>query len=91
MARTTTIPHRTLGVLVILLAFSHLLMCLKAVPITRSESLMQGSQGHAVLVLQSSNHKDEDMNKDEKTERMDLELLDYQPPGANGHHTPKAP
>ncbi|XP_057727736.1 uncharacterized protein LOC130943745 [Arachis stenosperma] len=85
MARTTTIQHRTLGVLVILLAFSYLLICLKAVPITRSESLMQGSQAHA------SNHKDEDMNNDEKTERMDLELLDYQPPGANGHHTPKAP
>ncbi|KAL1373277.1 hypothetical protein HN51_003261 [Arachis hypogaea] len=85
MARSTTIQHRTLGVLVILLAFSHLLICLKAVPITRSESLMQGSQAHG------GNHKDEDMNNDEKTERMDLELLDCQPPGANGHHTPKAP
>ncbi|MED6161179.1 hypothetical protein PIB30_058274 [Stylosanthes scabra] len=82
---TTTIQHRTLGVLLILLAFSHLLICLKAVPITTgSEGLMQDSHD---LVLHS-NHKDDDEGMNE---RMDLELLDYQPPGANGHHTPKAP
>ncbi|MED6171280.1 hypothetical protein PIB30_039354 [Stylosanthes scabra] len=80
---TTTIQHRALGVLLILLAFSHLFICLKAVPITRSEGLIQESHD---LVLESNHKDDEGMN-----ERVDLELLDYQPPGANGHHTPKAP
>ncbi|XP_057440052.1 uncharacterized protein LOC130731892 [Lotus japonicus] len=69
--------------IVILLGLSHLL-CIEAVPITRSESLMQGLQVH---------HGQENNvhNQEVMIERIDLELHDYPPSGANGRHTPRGP
>ncbi|CAL5201886.1 unnamed protein product [Lathyrus oleraceus] len=81
---------------VIFLGLSHLL-CIKAVPITRSESLMQSSQVH-LASMNVNNHKviimeERKWPQDESTvlERMDLELHDYPPSGANGRHTPRVP
>ncbi|KAK7388930.1 hypothetical protein VNO78_23758 [Psophocarpus tetragonolobus] len=77
---------------VILLGLSHL-MCLKAVPVTRIENLMQGPEVHLAL---ENNHKvitEKNWHLEEPTliERMELELHDYPPSGPNGRHTPKAP
>ncbi|KEH33317.1 hypothetical protein MtrunA17_Chr3g0092121 [Medicago truncatula] len=81
---------------VIFLGLSHL-VCFKAVPITRSESLIQRAQIHLVLE-NANNHKDMVINernwpREEPTvvERMNLELHDYPPSGANGRHTPRVP
>ncbi|KAG2407740.1 uncharacterized protein LOC124826755 isoform X1 [Vigna umbellata] len=78
---------------VILLGLSHL-MCLKAVPVTRIENIMQGPQvhltpenSHKVVITEKYWHLEEPTI----TERMELELLDYSPSGPNGRHTPKAP
>ncbi|KAG5027980.1 hypothetical protein JHK82_011613 [Glycine max] len=76
---------------VILLGLSHL-VCLKAVPVTRTENLMQG-QVHLTL---ENNHKvitERNLHWEEPTitERMELELHDYSPSGPNGRHTPRAP
>ncbi|XP_061346679.1 uncharacterized protein LOC133292294 [Gastrolobium bilobum] len=78
---------------VILLGLSHLI-CLKAVPVTRTENLMQGPQVH--LTLENTNNKvttQRNWYYEEPTiaHRMDLELHDYAPSGANGRHTPRAP
>ncbi|KAG4932795.1 hypothetical protein AAZX31_17G098200 [Glycine max] len=77
---------------VILLGLSHL-MCLKAVPVTRTENLMQGPQVHLTL---ENNYKvitERNLHWEEQpiTERMELELHDYSPSGPNGRHTPRAP
>ncbi|XP_057420466.1 uncharacterized protein LOC130714576 isoform X2 [Lotus japonicus] len=66
----------------ILLVLSHLL-CLEAVPVTRTENLMQDLQVQPTL---KNAHKEPTI-----TERMDLELNDYAPSGANGRHTPRGP
>ncbi|XP_014495633.1 uncharacterized protein LOC106757475 [Vigna radiata var. radiata] len=70
----------------ILLGLSHF-ACLQAVPITRTESLTQDPK---VLDLAGGNIHN---HKVEATidERMDIELHDYPPSGANGRHTPKPP
>ncbi|KAK7304631.1 hypothetical protein VNO77_42515 [Canavalia gladiata] len=79
---------------VILLGLSHL-ACFKAVPVTRTESLMQDPQVH--LALENiHNHKvitGIKWHQEEPTiaDRMDFELHDYPPSGANNRHTPKAP
>ncbi|KAF7838470.1 putative transmembrane protein [Senna tora] len=87
---------------VILLGLSHLLcLQLQAIPVTRTESLMQGPQVHFVL---ENTHKSKQVTTTERNfqweepsvvtttdERMDLELHDYPPSGANGRHTPRAP
>ncbi|RDX71995.1 hypothetical protein CR513_48571 [Mucuna pruriens] len=77
---------------VILLGLSHL-MCLKAVPVTRIENLMQGPRVHHTL---ENSHKvitERNWHWEEPTitERMELELHDYSPSGPNDHHTPRAP
>ncbi|KAJ1421874.1 hypothetical protein SESBI_13515 [Sesbania bispinosa] len=78
---------------IILLGLSHLL-CFKAVPVTRTENLVQDLQ---VLPLNlENNHKvltERNWHLEEPTiaERMALELNDYPPSGANGRHTPRAP
>ncbi|TKY55083.1 hypothetical protein E2542_SST19497 [Spatholobus suberectus] len=76
----------------ILLGLSHL-MCLKAVPVTRTENLMQGSQ--VQLTLENSHKVIPERNwhweEPSITERMELELHDYSPSGPNGRHTPRAP
>ncbi|ESW27297.1 hypothetical protein PHAVU_003G189400 [Phaseolus vulgaris] len=79
---------------VILLGLSHL-MCLKAVPVTRIENIMQGPQvhylrpenSHKVITEKYYRHLEEATT----TERMELELQDYSPSGPNGRHTPRAP
>ncbi|KAJ7956407.1 putative Transmembrane protein, partial [Quillaja saponaria] len=74
--------------LVILLGLSSLI-CLKAVPVTRSESLMHGNQ---VLDVPDNAHQEtSEIIWDEKTiaERMDLELHDYAGSSSNNRHTPK--
>ncbi|KAK7265804.1 hypothetical protein RJT34_33427 [Clitoria ternatea] len=72
---------------VILLAFSHL-MCFKAVPVTRTENLMQGSQVQLTL-FEKTRHWD--WEEPSIISRMDLELHDYSPSGPNNRHTPRAP
>ncbi|CAK8563182.1 unnamed protein product [Lathyrus sativus] len=78
---------------VILLGLSHLL-CSTAVPVTRTENLMQDVQVRLIplentpKVITEKNLHLEELNI---TERMDLELHDYPPSGANGRHTPRAP
>ncbi|KAG5035439.1 hypothetical protein AAZX31_04G153700 [Glycine max] len=80
---------------VILFGLSHF-VCLKAVPITRTESLMQDPKVIHHALDNIHNHKiiTEIKGQQEEpifAERMDLELHDYPPYGANGHHTPKPP
>ncbi|KAJ1401610.1 hypothetical protein SESBI_28625 [Sesbania bispinosa] len=78
---------------VILLGFSHLI-CLQAVPITRTENLMQDRpQVDVALPENIHNHKVTITGRKEGTisERMELELHDYPPSGANNRHTPRAP
>ncbi|XP_020235221.1 uncharacterized protein LOC109815048 [Cajanus cajan] len=78
---------------VILLGLSHF-FCLRAVPITRTESLMQDPQALHVALEDIHNHKviaEIKWPQEEATERMDLELQDYPPSTANGRHTPKPP
>ncbi|XP_045823967.1 uncharacterized protein LOC123916538 [Trifolium pratense] len=82
---------------VIFLGLSNL-ACFKAVPITRSENLMQSAQ-FLLASKNVNNHKDHmiinrrNWQPEELTalERMDLELHDYPPSGANGRHTPRVP
>ncbi|XP_004508728.1 uncharacterized protein [Cicer arietinum] len=77
----------------ILLALSHLL-CLKAVPVTRTENLMQDFQVHLITLKNTPKVISERNLQWEEatiTERMNLELHDYPPSGANGRHTPRAP
>ncbi|KAK2441679.1 hypothetical protein P8452_20414 [Trifolium repens] len=81
---------------VIFLGLSHL-VCFKAIPITRSENLMQSPQFH-LASKNVNNHQDmiidgRSWQLEEPTahERMDLELHDYPPSGANGRHTPRVP
>ncbi|KAJ7978436.1 putative Transmembrane protein [Quillaja saponaria] len=74
--------------LVILLGLTSI-TCLKAVPVTRSDSLMHGSQ---VLGVPENTHQvSSERIWEEKTiaDRMDLELHDYPGSGANNRHTPK--
>ncbi|CAJ1944097.1 unnamed protein product [Sphenostylis stenocarpa] len=78
---------------VILLGLSHL-MCLKAVPVSRIENIMQGPQvhltmekSHKVVITEKYWHLEELTI----TGRMELELHDYNPSGPNGRHTPRAP
>ncbi|MCH88056.1 transmembrane protein, partial [Trifolium medium] len=80
---------------VIVLGLSHLL-CMTAVPVTRTENLMQDGQGHLMtlennpkVITERNLHLEEP--KPRITERMVLELNDYAPSGANGRHTPRAP
>ncbi|KAK7281762.1 hypothetical protein RIF29_10018 [Crotalaria pallida] len=78
---------------VILLGLSHLVYLI-AVPITRTETLMQGS--HVLALEKINNYKfiyERNWHWEEPTitERMDLELHDYPPSGANGRHTPRSP
>ncbi|OIW15419.1 hypothetical protein TanjilG_32658 [Lupinus angustifolius] len=55
-----------------------------------TESLMQGS--HAPVPVKITNHKFiQHWEEPTITERMDLELHDYPPSGANGRHTPRSP
>ncbi|KAI4335988.1 hypothetical protein L6164_014570 [Bauhinia variegata] len=75
---------------VILLGLSHLI-CLKAVPVTRTESLMQNPQVDAILENTNQVSTVENLEEPSISERMDLELHDYPPSGANGRHTPRAP
>ncbi|XP_028788361.1 uncharacterized protein LOC114744356 isoform X1 [Neltuma alba] len=79
---------------VVLLGLSYLLS-LQAIPITRTENLMQGPLVHDVIsentdkIATERNAELEEPNT--VTERMDLELHDYPPSGANNRHTPRAP
>lgn len=43
------------------------------------------------LCLQVITEKNLHLEELNNTERMDLELHDYSPSGANGRHTPRAP
>ncbi|XP_054820313.1 uncharacterized protein LOC129319315 [Prosopis cineraria] len=70
------------------------LLCLKAVPITRTESLLQVPKVHDLV----PENKDEVVAKDNMqwmvepsavSERMDLDLHDYSPYGPNTRHTPR--
>ncbi|KAL2322018.1 hypothetical protein Fmac_026397 [Flemingia macrophylla] len=73
---------------VVLLGLSNLI-CLKAVPVTRIQNLMEGPQVHLTL---ENNHKVPTERKEPTlTERMELELHDYSPSVPNGRHTPRAP
>ncbi|KAK7411416.1 hypothetical protein VNO78_02849 [Psophocarpus tetragonolobus] len=81
--------------LLILLGLSHF-MCLKAVPITRTESLMQDLKSLHPAPDNIHNHKilsEIKWQQEEPfiAERMDMELHDYPPSGANPRHTPKPP
>ncbi|KAE9587453.1 hypothetical protein Lal_00031822 [Lupinus albus] len=85
---------KLLRLFVIFLVISYLIYLTEAVPITRTESLIQGS--HVPIAVKITNHKfisDRKWHSEEPTitERMDLELHDYPPSGANGRHTPKSP
>ncbi|KAK4264183.1 hypothetical protein QN277_025392 [Acacia crassicarpa] len=80
---------------VVLLGFS-LLLSLQAIPITRTENLMQGP--NQVHVVAENTHKittERNLELEEPSsvviERMELELHDYPPSGANNRHTPRAP
>ncbi|KAI9086566.1 hypothetical protein K1719_031650 [Acacia pycnantha] len=80
---------------VVLLGLS-LLLSLQAIPITRTENLMQGP--NQVHVVAENTHKittERNLELEEPSsvviERMDLELHDYPPSGANNRHTPRAP
>ncbi|XP_028753638.1 uncharacterized protein LOC114713210 [Neltuma alba] len=74
----------------IFLGLSHLL-CSKAVPITRTENLMQVPKVHLVPENKQEVFVKENQRKEESgvRERMDLELHDYSPYGPNPRHTPK--
>ncbi|XP_057420465.1 uncharacterized protein LOC130714576 isoform X1 [Lotus japonicus] len=76
----------------ILLVLSHLL-CLEAVPVTRTENLMQDLQVQPTLknAHKVVTEKNWHLQEPTITERMDLELNDYAPSGANGRHTPRGP
>ncbi|KAG5019834.1 hypothetical protein AAZX31_06G185400 [Glycine max] len=80
---------------VILLGLSHF-ACLKAVPVTRTESLMQEPKVLHHALDNIHNHKvitgiKWQQEEPSFAERMDLELHDYPPSAANGRHTPKPP
>ncbi|QCE13926.1 hypothetical protein DEO72_LG11g924 [Vigna unguiculata] len=78
------------------LMFLLLLGLSEAVPITRTESLTQDPK---VLDLAGGNIHNLKVISGRKWhlveatigERMDIELHDYPPSGANGRHTPKPP
>lgn len=76
----------------IFMGISHLI-CLKAVPVTRTESLIQGPQVDLTLENTHKVMTEKKWHWEEPTiaDRMDLELHDYAPSGANGRHTPRAP
>ncbi|KAF7806202.1 putative transmembrane protein [Senna tora] len=86
-----TVMERTLfRLFVILLGLSHLIS-LKAVPVTRTESLMQVPQVHLSLENAHKVTTEENMllNESNMSERMALELHDYPSSGANNRHTPR--
>ncbi|XVF54326.1 hypothetical protein PTKIN_Ptkin05aG0172200 [Pterospermum kingtungense] len=74
--------------LVVLLGLSHII-CLNAVPVTRTESLMHGLQLHQVaengLLVTAEKSSEAQIIEG----RMDVELNDYPGSGANNRHTPR--
>ncbi|KAI4343885.1 hypothetical protein L6164_011182 [Bauhinia variegata] len=76
---------------ILLCLSSHI--CSRAVPVTRTQSLMQ-SDPQVRVSLENTNLQVSTVRRWEQpsfSERMDLELLDYIPPGSNNRHTPRAP
>ncbi|KAL2340762.1 hypothetical protein Fmac_008702 [Flemingia macrophylla] len=73
----------------ILLGLSHF-VCLKAVPITRTERVLhvapENIHNHKVITGIKWQQEEPVF-----AERMELELHDYPPSVANGRHTPKPP
>ncbi|KAK7354159.1 hypothetical protein VNO80_19617 [Phaseolus coccineus] len=85
----------TLLLLLILLGLSHF-VCLEAVPVTRTGSLTHDPKVFDLAGVNIHSHKVMSGIKWELVEpsigeRMDVELHDYPPSGANGRHTPKPP
>ncbi|ESW10170.1 hypothetical protein PHAVU_009G186700 [Phaseolus vulgaris] len=85
----------TLLLLLILLGLSHF-VCLEAVPVTRTESLTHDLKVLDLAGVNIHNHKvmigmKWELVEARIAERMDMELHDYPPSGANGRHTPKPP
>uniref|UniRef100_A0A7N0UA78 Uncharacterized protein n=1 Tax=Kalanchoe fedtschenkoi TaxID=63787 RepID=A0A7N0UA78_KALFE len=85
--------NRSVGsLLVVLLGLSQLIICLHAVPATRTSRL-----DHQAYQVSENTHL---ANADDVTaayvellngSRMDIELNDYPGSGANNRHTPKPP
>ncbi|KAK8465826.1 hypothetical protein PHAVU_009G186700 [Phaseolus vulgaris] len=75
----------TLLLLLILLGLSHF-VCLEAVPVTILDLAGVNIHNHKVMIGMKW-----ELVEARIAERMDMELHDYPPSGANGRHTPKPP
>lgn len=78
--------------LVASLVFSHLVIFLNAVPVTRIGSIINGAQVHRIS--ENGNLEVTDVTKlmkksSKMNERMAVEINDYPGSGANNRHTPR--
>ncbi|KAM7471415.1 hypothetical protein LguiA_009598 [Lonicera macranthoides] len=78
-----------LRLVVVLLGFSHLL-CLNAVPFSRTRSFVHGSHGvHEVSEINHLANTENNREGQSTVGRMNIELNDYPGSGANNRHTPR--
>ncbi|CAL5327114.1 unnamed protein product [Camellia sinensis] len=76
-----------LRLLVVLLGFSYLI-CLNAVPTTRTINIMLESDTYRVSENSHMENAEESLEAGGNIRRMELQLNDYAPPGANPRHNP---
>ncbi|KAL7192164.1 hypothetical protein ACSBR2_024083 [Camellia fascicularis] len=79
-----------LRLLVVLLGFSYLI-CLNAVPTTRTRNLMLESDAYRISEHSHMENAEESLEAGGIIRRMEMQLNDYAPPGANTRHNPPNP